>query len=117
MRVEQLRKAVAEQDEIVASAVTLLAGLSRTILQLRGHPRALRQLAADLDAQREELAAALVHGTPAEPAVSGASRSRAKAPPADTAESKDPPSEPPAEPARGTPRRRAEPDPPPDPTR
>jgi hypothetical protein len=114
MRVEQLRKAVAEQDEIVASAVTLLAGLSRILLQLRGHPRALRQLAADLDAQREELAAALVHGTPAEPAISGASRSRAKAPAADTAESNAPSTESPAEPAR--PRRRAEPDPPPDPT-
>ncbi len=64
---EVLEKEVAENSDVIASAVTLLAGLAAQIRQMKADPARLVALAAALDAQSKALADAVVANTPAEP--------------------------------------------------
>lgn len=57
---------VAENASVIQSAITLLNGLSEQIRELSTDPVALGELADQLDAQSEALAAAVAANTPAE---------------------------------------------------
>ena len=75
---DELRKAVARDNEVNTSAVTLLKGLSERLKANADNPAAIRALAKELDVNQDRLAAAVVENTPAE---------------------EKPPTEPPTEPA------------------
>lgn len=75
-----LQREVAEQSEVIGSAITLLNGLSERIMALRGDPRALRELASELNSQQEALAAAITANTPAEEPGEGASTAEPPSP-------------------------------------
>ena len=62
---DRLTTEVAETGQVVDSAITLLSQLSDLIRQNATDPAALNQLANDLDAKQNELAAAVAANTPA----------------------------------------------------
>lgn len=59
---------VNENTSVVQSAITLLGNLSALITSLKNDPAALQALANQLDANSQQLAAAVVANTPAAPA-------------------------------------------------
>ncbi len=61
-----LEREVQENNDAVASAITLLNGLAAQIRQMKADPQRLVALAASLDAQSKRLADAVVANTPAE---------------------------------------------------
>jgi TolA-binding protein len=67
--VETLRAEIAENRTISQSAVTLIKGLAQQIRDNAEDPEALRALAAELDTQNADLAAAVAENTPAEKPV------------------------------------------------
>lgn len=62
---ERLTTEVAEMKTVNESAIALLGNLSQQIRDLKDEPAALEQLANDLDAQANALAAAVSENTPA----------------------------------------------------
>lgn len=62
-----LQTAVAAEDTVIASAVTLLNGIPALIAAAGTDPTALAALTADITTQTQALAAAIVAGTPAAP--------------------------------------------------
>lgn len=63
-----LQSAVAAEDQVIASAVTLINGLAAEIAALPADQAAIDALAADVKARSADLAAAVASGTPAAPA-------------------------------------------------
>lgn len=63
---DDVKREVTETGTVIGGAVTLLNSLSQLIRDNAGDPAALRQIAADLDAQQAQLAAAIVANTPSE---------------------------------------------------
>lgn len=68
----QLQADVAAEDSVIASAVTLIQGISDRINQAGGDPAALAALSADIQAQAATLAAAVAANTPGAPPPSQA---------------------------------------------
>ena len=64
-QIQDLQAAVAAEDTVIASAITLLNGLSAQIIALKDDPAALAALAADVNTQAQALAAAVAANTPA----------------------------------------------------
>jgi hypothetical protein len=64
---DALKAAVAAEDTVIGSAVTLLNGIAGQIADAAGDRAASTQLAADVKAQADALAAAVTAGTPAAP--------------------------------------------------
>ncbi len=62
-----LQAAVAAEDTVIDSAITLLNGLSAQIAALAPNRAAIDALAADVAAKRQALSDALVANTPAAP--------------------------------------------------
>jgi uncharacterized membrane protein len=58
---------VAETNTIMQSAVVLIQGLSEQLIAIANDPAAILQLAADLDAQSDALAAAISAAPPLPP--------------------------------------------------
>ena len=65
-QLDRLTTEVAENSDVIGSAVTLLGNLSQQIRDLKDDPAALDALADDLDAQSNALAAAVAANTPQE---------------------------------------------------
>lgn len=65
---DTLKAEVAEQKTVIASAVTLLAGLKAKLDAAGTDEAALAALSAELDTQTNALAAAILANTPADPA-------------------------------------------------
>ena len=61
-----LQASVAAEDTAIASAITLLQGLSAALAAAGTDPAALAALKADIDKQTSALAAAVVANTPAQ---------------------------------------------------
>lgn len=66
---ERLTAEVAENTEVIASAVTLIEGLAEEIRNNAANPAKLNELADKLDAQSNALAAAVTANTPTPPPV------------------------------------------------
>ena len=66
-----LQTAVAAEDTVIDSAVTLINGLAAQIAALTPDQDAINALAADVNARASALAAAISTNTPAAPPVSG----------------------------------------------
>ncbi len=64
-QLDRLTTEVTENADVIASAVTLINGLSQQIRDLQNDPAALAALADKLDAQSNDLAAAVTANTPA----------------------------------------------------
>jgi hypothetical protein len=64
--IEDLKREVAENKEVMGSAVTLLKNLSQKIQDNINDQAALKQLATDLDTGSTELATAVTENTPVE---------------------------------------------------
>lgn len=64
--IDDLKAAVAAEDTVIASAVTLLKGLADQIAALKPDAQAITDLAADVRAQTVALAGAVQSGTPTE---------------------------------------------------
>jgi hypothetical protein len=64
--IDDLKASVAKEDTVIASAVTLLNGLSAQIKAAGTDPAALAAVTADIDAQTNALAAAVSQNTPAQ---------------------------------------------------
>lgn len=64
--IDDLKREVAEQRTVTTSAIALLAGLKQRLDEIADNPSEdeIRALAADLDAQQAELAAAISANTP-----------------------------------------------------
>jgi hypothetical protein len=62
-----LQAAVAAEDTVIDSAVTLIQGLAAQVATLKNDPAALQALADDMNAKAATLAAAIAAGTPATP--------------------------------------------------
>jgi hypothetical protein len=63
-QLEALQAAVAENEILQASAITLLEGLSAKIIELKDDPAALQALADEVTAKSAALAAAIQANTP-----------------------------------------------------
>lgn len=63
----QLQAAVAAEDTVIDSAVTLIQGLAQQIADLKPTQDAIDALAADVQGKADALAAAVAAGTPAAP--------------------------------------------------
>lgn len=63
-----LQAAVAAEDTVIDSAITLLQGLAAQIAALTPNQAAIDALAADVSAKTQSLAAAVTANTPAAPA-------------------------------------------------
>ena len=64
---DNLKREVQENREVLQSAVTLIQGLSQRIRDNVGNEAELQALADELDTQSNTLAAAVVENTPADP--------------------------------------------------
>lgn len=64
---DDLKASVAAEDTAIASAITLLQGLSAALAAAGTDPVALAALKTDIDAQTSALAAAVTANTPATP--------------------------------------------------
>jgi hypothetical protein len=64
-QLEDLRAAVEAENVVIDSAVTLIAGLAAQIAALPADDAAIAQLAADVRAKSDALAAAVAANTPA----------------------------------------------------
>lgn len=62
-----LQAAVAANDTVIASAVTLIEGFSAQLAAAGADPAALAALKSDIDANAAKLAAAVAANTPAAP--------------------------------------------------
>lgn len=62
---DALKAAVAAEDTVIASAVTAFQGLAQQIADAAGDRQASVDLAADVKAQADALAAAIPQNTPA----------------------------------------------------
>jgi len=67
----RLQTEVAENGDAIASATTLLEGLSQALRDAATDPAAVTALADQLDAQTNALAAAVAANTPADPNAGG----------------------------------------------
>lgn len=67
---DNLKREVQENREVLQSAVALIQGLSQRIRDNVGNEAELQALADELDTQSNTLAAAVVENTPADPATS-----------------------------------------------
>ena len=85
VELENLKAAVAEQTTVIDSAVTLLTQLGDKIDELKNDPQELTNLANQIRAKRDQLAAAVAENTPAEE------------PPPEEPPTEEPPTEPPTE--------------------
>ena len=68
---DRIKQEVFETKTAVASILTLVAGLATQIRENAEDPVALNALAASLDADQQEIAAAITANTPAPPVESG----------------------------------------------
>jgi hypothetical protein len=75
--VESIRAKVAHNIEVTQSALVLIQSLSEQIRANATDPAALEDLASQLDASSDALAAAVAANTPADPAAGGASETLA----------------------------------------
>jgi hypothetical protein len=64
--IDMLRTAVQKESDVVQSAIVLLNGISDRIKAAGADTAALAEVAADIDTQRNALAAAVAANTPAE---------------------------------------------------
>lgn len=64
-----LQAAVAAEDTVIASAVTLIEGLAAQLAAAGTDPVALQALTDDINAKAQELAGAVAANTPATPAT------------------------------------------------
>ncbi len=64
--VDTLVARVTRQDTVIDSAIALIRGLSEQVREAAGDSSRLTQLADDIDAKTNELAAAVPANTPAE---------------------------------------------------
>lgn len=64
---DNLRAEVQQSNDATQSALTLIAGLAQQIRDAVGNDDALNELADQLDAQQQEIAAAVAANTPAAP--------------------------------------------------
>lgn len=67
MDLTRLQAAVAQDNTVNQSAITLLANLSQMVRDTAGDPAAVNALADQLAAQQQALADAVVANTPAAP--------------------------------------------------
>ena len=65
--IDKIRAEIAENKDLVASTKALVSGLAQQIRDAKGDEEALEALASDLDAQNDELAAAVTENTPFTP--------------------------------------------------
>ena len=70
---ESLQAAVAAEDTVIDSAVTLIQGFAAALAAAGTDPAALAALKTDIDAKAQSLAAAVAANTPAAPAPAKAS--------------------------------------------
>lgn len=64
-QLDDLKAAVAAEDTVIASVITLLGQLSAQIVALKDDPAALQALADDVNAQKQALSDAVTANTPA----------------------------------------------------
>jgi chromosome segregation ATPase len=64
---DDLKREVQESKSVTEGAATLIQSLADRILENKDDPAALEQLAQDLDAQSQQLAAAVQANTPIQP--------------------------------------------------
>lgn len=64
---EDLKREVAESKTVMQSALTLIRGFKDQLAAAQADQASLQQLSQDLDAQANELAAAVAENTPADP--------------------------------------------------
>lgn len=64
-QLDALQQAVAQEDTVIDSAITLLDGLSQQIVALKDDPVALQALADDVNAKKQALADSITKNTPA----------------------------------------------------
>ena len=69
--IDDLQDAVAQEDTVIASAITLINGIPALIAAAGTDPAKLQALQADITAKSQSLAAAVAANTPAAPAASG----------------------------------------------
>ena len=65
--IDKIRSEIAENKDLVSSTKALVSSLAQQIRDAKGDEEALEALAADLDAQNAELAAAVTENTPFTP--------------------------------------------------
>jgi uncharacterized coiled-coil protein SlyX len=65
----ELRREIAEQRDVVDATITLIKGLREKIANAGTDPAAIQELVTELDAQTARLASAVAENTPAQPPV------------------------------------------------